>query len=46
MPDTGLVPPARTFVAVRAMVPVTQMPPKSAEPMLAMPWPISSTLER
>ena len=31
MPETGLRAPARTLVAVRAIVPVTQMPPNSAE---------------
>lgn len=46
MPETGLVAPARTFVAVRAIVPVTQMPPKSAEQIFATPWAISSMLER
>ena len=29
MPETGLVAPERTLVAVRAIVPVTQMPPNS-----------------
>ncbi len=36
----------RTLVAVRAIVPVTQMPPNSAEPMLAKPCATSSQLER
>ena len=31
MPETGPRAPARTFVAVRAIVPVTQMPPNSAD---------------
>src|SRR5689334_10194247 len=31
MPDTGLRAPARMFVAVRAIVPVTLMPPNSAD---------------
>ena len=31
MPDSGLLAPARMLVAVRAMVPVTLMPPNSAE---------------
>jgi hypothetical protein len=31
MPAIGPRAPARTFVAVRAIVPVTQMPPNSAE---------------
>ena len=35
MPETGPRAPARMLVAVRAMVPVTQMPPNIAEPMLA-----------
>ena len=35
MPATGPRAPARTLVAVRAMVPVTQKPPNSAEPILA-----------
>ena len=38
MPDSGLRPPARILVAVRAMVPVTLMPPNRAEAILAMPW--------
>ena len=46
MPDTGLVAPALTLVAVRAIVPVTQKPPNSAEAMLAAPCPTSSQLER
>ena len=32
MPDSGLRAPERTLVAVRATVPVAQMPPNSAEP--------------
>ena len=46
MPATGPCAPARTLVAVRAMVPVTQKPPKSAEPTLAMPCATSSMFER
>ena len=46
MPATGPRAPARTLVAVRAMVPVTQMPPNSAEPILAKPCATSSQLER
>ena len=46
MPDIGLRAPARMLVAVRAMVPVTLMPPNSAEPILAMPCATSSMLER
>ena len=37
MPATGPCAPERTLVAVRAMVPVTQKPPKSDEPTLAAP---------
>ena len=39
MPETGPRAPARTLVAVRAMVPVTQMPPNKAEAILAAPAP-------
>ena len=46
MPATGPRAPARTLVAVRAMVPVTQMPPNSAEAMLATPCATSSQFER
>jgi len=46
MPEMGPRAPARTLVAVRAMVPVTQMPPNSAEPILAKPCATSSQLER
>ncbi len=46
MPATGLLAPARMLVAVRAIVPVTQMPPNRAEAMLARPWATSSMLER
>ena len=46
MPATGPCAPARTLVAVRAMVPVTQMPPNSAEPILAKPCATSSQFER
>ena len=42
MPDSGLRAPARTLVAVRAIVPVTLMPPNSAEAILAMPCATSS----
>jgi hypothetical protein len=42
MPETGPIAPERTLVAVRAMVPVTQMPPKSADPILAKPCATSS----
>ena len=46
MPAIGPRAPARTLVAVRAMVPVTQMPPNSAEPILAKPCATSSQFER
>ena len=46
MPDTGPCAPARTLVAVRAMVPVTQKPPNSAEAALPTPCATSSQLER
>jgi hypothetical protein len=46
MPETGLSAPARTLVAVRAIVPVTQSPPKQADAILAMPCATSSQLER
>jgi hypothetical protein len=37
MPETGLHAPARILVAVRAIVPVTLIPPNMAEATLAMP---------
>ncbi len=46
MPEIGPCAPARTLVAVRAMVPVTQIPPNSAEPILAMPCATSSQFDR
>src|SRR6185437_6018690 len=46
MPESGLRAPARILVAVRAMVPVTLMPPNSADAMLAMPCATNSMLER
>ena len=46
MPDTGPRAPDRTLVAVRAIVPVTQMPPNRAEAMLATPCATSSQFER
>ena len=46
MPETGPRAPARTLVAVRAMVPVTQRPPNRAEPILAKPCATSSQLDR
>src|SRR5699024_7641870 len=35
-------PPARMLTEVRAMAPVAGMPPKSEDPIDAMPWPTSS----
>ncbi len=46
IPETGPCAPARTFVAVLAIVPVTQNPPKSAAPILATPCATSSQFER
>ncbi len=46
IPATGPCAPARTLVAVRAIVPVTQNPPNSAEPRLAAPCATSSQFER
>ena len=37
IPATGLTAPARMLVAVRAMVPVTLIPPNRAEAPFAMP---------
>ncbi len=45
MPASGLVPPLRTLVAVRAIAPVAAKPPNSGAAMFAMPWPISSWFE-
>jgi hypothetical protein len=45
MPATGLVAPARTFVTVRAMVPVAGMPPNSGVTKLATPCAMSSSFE-
>ena len=42
MPATGVRPPVRTLVAVRAIAPVAGMPPKNGATMLAMPCAISS----
>ena len=44
MPATGETAPARTFVTVRAMVPVAGMPPKNGTTTLATPCAISSWL--
>ena len=46
MPATGPRAPARTLVAVRAIVPVAQMPPNRPEAMLATPCATSSQFER
>ncbi len=46
IPETGPRAPARTLVAVRAIVPVTQIPPNSADPMLATPCATSSQFDR
>ena len=46
IPDTGPRDPARTLVAVRAMVPVTQNPPNKGVTTLATPCAISSALGR
>ena len=46
MPATGVFPPLRILVMVRAIAPVAGMPPKSGVIILAIPCPISSVLER
>ena len=46
MPAIGLLAPARMLVAVRAIVPVTLMPPNIAEAILAIPCATSSMFER
>ena len=46
MPEIGLLAPERTFVAVRAIVPVTQIPPNSEAATLATPCATSSQFER
>ena len=46
MPDTGLLAPARTLVAVRAIAPVTGMPPNMTEAILAVPCATNSQFER
>src|SRR5574339_616140 len=43
--DTGVRAPARTLVAVRAMAPVTGMPPTIGTTMLAAPCATSSAFE-
>ena len=45
-PATGVLPPARMFVAVRAIAPVAGNPPNRADPMLAMPCASTSALGR
>ena len=45
MPATGVRPPFVILVMVRAMAPVTGMPPKNGTTIFAMPCPISSVLE-
>ncbi len=42
IPATGETAPARTFVTVRAIVPVAGMPPKKGATMFAIPCAISS----
>src|SRR6185295_10434262 len=46
MPETGPRAPARTLVAVRATVPVTQMPPNRIETILPTPCALSSQFDR
>ena len=46
MPATGPRAAERTLVAVRAMVPVTQIPPNSGEAMFATPCATSSQFDR
>ena len=45
MPAIGLRPPLLMLVIVRAMAPVTGIPPKIGTMMLAAPWAISSVFE-
>src|SRR5262245_66137173 len=45
MPATGLLPPLRTLVAVRAIAPVAGIPPNTDAMQFAIPWPMSSLLE-
>ena len=44
-PASGLVPPWRIFVAVRAIAPVAAIPPKRGQTIFARPWPNNSWLE-
>jgi len=46
MPEIGPTAPDRMLVAVRAMVPVTGIPPNRIEPILAVPCATSSQFER
>jgi hypothetical protein len=46
MPEIGPTAPARMFVAVRAIVPVTGIPPNRIEPILAVPCVTSSQFAR
>jgi len=45
IPAIGVRPPLLIFVIVRAMAPVTGIPPKNGTTMFATPCPISSVLE-
>ena len=45
MPAIGDLPPFLTFVAVRAMAPVTGKPPKRGVIIFAAPWAISSIFD-
>ncbi len=45
IPATGVRAPARTFVAVRAIAPVAEIPPSNGQAMFARPWPINSVFE-
>src|SRR6185503_3539208 len=46
IPEKGLRAPALMLVAVRAIVPVTLIPPNRADATLAMPWATSSMFDR
>ena len=45
MPASGVRPPVRMFVAVRAIAPVAGMPPKIGEAIFATPWATSSMFD-
>jgi hypothetical protein len=45
IPESGLRAPARTLVAVRAIVPVTLIPPNTAEAILAIPCATNSIFD-